>query len=537
MDVNDFNIFLKLLNDTSLYLKCNESLLSEKIDSLGIDCNGNIITEPDLVKWIERNVYTDYESAANLADKIIDFYPAMWYNACYLSNANAANQVRSVYERISNLINDFPSMIEKLNVNLDAENGLKNISDIINEKMTSHIGGIIEDGISGLKESFIDIMSDFKSGDVREIIKVPDNTKVAVDNTVITAASDFSFFIMIKKLIKNGLFYSDMNLAKDMLIDMIKAQKISLEFDTPLVIYLGPGLTAKYKVSVEGGLDSQIEHEAALAIADGHLKLIDEKVSFSFESLKAGINKEGNISVETSSEISDDTSISTELSYDKEKNSIVISLAVETQITDGTTVKTVIELEKDLDSNWSYEWEPIPVEEYEEVYVLSDEAIEAARQTIEKLKAINTVPHHVNKSAWEKFAEWSFDRYNDVVSGLEWAGEQWNGFTTWTSEQWNEIITWTGEQWDDFTTWTGEKWNEFTTWTAEQWDNFIEWGTGAIEDIKVFAINVGNTMGDIANDIFDFSIDVLDVIPDNSDVIVETTITIICVIGLIILCV
>lgn len=526
MDANDFNIFLKFLNDTSSYLKYNESLLSEKINSLGIDFNGNVTTELDLVKWIERNVYTDYESAVSLADKIIDFYPDMWYNACYLSNANAANQVRSVYERISDLINDFPFLIEKLNVNSDAENRLKNINNIINEKMTSHIGEIIEDGISGLKESFIGIINDFKSGDIREIIRIPDDAKVAVDNAVVTAVSDFSFFIMIKKLIKNSLFYSDMNLAKDMLLDIIKAQKISWEFETPLVIYLGPGLTATYKISVEGGLDPQIEHEKVLAIVDGHLKVIDEKVSFSFESLKAGINKEGNISVETSSEISDNTSISTELSYDKEKNSIIISLAVETQITDGTTVKTAIELEKDLDSNWSYEWEPIPVEEYEEVYVFSDEAIEAARQTIEKLKAINTVPHYVNKSYWEKFAEWSFDRYNDIVSGLEWAGEQLNEITTWTSEKLSGFTAWTSEKWNEFTVWTSEQWNKFTAWTAEQWDNFIEWGTGALEDIKVFAINAGNTISDIMDEMYDISNEIASGFSDNEEVVATVAIII-----------
>lgn len=369
MDINQFQYFIQLLNQVCSELKYNGSVLDNKILSMGLNYSNGTISESEFISWIQKNVDTDYKSAENLSGRIINQYPQIWFNSCYNPNTNAANQVSSVYKRISDLVIDFPMMIDKINENPEAENKFRNMNNIINGNFSSFMEETSGDGFQNIIENINVIPEKAGSGDIEGIIKAVADAKIAADYSVIESASEMSLFMKIKWLLKHTSFYDTMNSSKDLFIEYIKTRKISVEFDTPYTIYLPTGVVATYKVSVEGGSGSSIENETALSVANNQLDEVNQKVSFSLDSIKAGIGTDGNISIESSSELNEKTSISTELAYDTSANSIALSIAVETKINDGTTVKTLIELEKDLDSNWSYEWEPIPVEEYEKVYV------------------------------------------------------------------------------------------------------------------------------------------------------------------------
>ena len=365
MDINRFQNFLQLLDDVCAKLTYNGSGASDKIKSMGLSDGDTSISESQFISWIRRNSNAGYDEAKKLSARIVGSYPSLWFSWCYKSNTDAANQLESVYRRITDLRNELPLLIEKMNSNPDAESNLRNINNMITNDIGSFVGRMFEENVN---EAY-DIISGYSETDSDEEKSKQLINILGIPSMFLNSGSDIELFMRIKWVLEHTPFFETMNSSKDLLVEHIKTKKISVEFDTPYTIYLPTGVVATYKVSVEGGGGGSVENETIMSVADNQLDTISKKISFSSDSLKAGISSDGNVSMESSYEVDENTSVSTELGYDITSNSLVFSTSVEQGVSDGVTVKTTIEIRKRLDDNWSYEWEPVLVEDYSPVYV------------------------------------------------------------------------------------------------------------------------------------------------------------------------
>ena len=255
MDINRFQNFLQLLDDACAKLTYNGSSASHKIKSMGLSDGDTSISESQFISWIQRNSDAGYDEAKKLSARIVGSYPSLWVSWCYKSNTDAANQLESVYRRITDLRNELPLLIDRMNSNPDAEINLKNINNMIINGFGSFIGGMFEENVN---EAY-DILSGYSKADSIEEKRKQLINILGIPSMFLNSGSDIGLFMRIKWIPEHTPFFETMNSSKDLLVEHIKTKKISVEFDTPYTIYLPTGVVATYKVSVEGGGGGSVE--------------------------------------------------------------------------------------------------------------------------------------------------------------------------------------------------------------------------------------------------------------------------------------